>query len=113
MQHEMYNTPLAPPERIEDALAKQTREDFLAHVGRVLEDRQTEYGSPWKQLDSISRRWSITLGVPVTAQQVALCMIDLKMVRIAQNPERADSPVDVAGYATLLAQLAARKGTHE
>ena len=48
---------------------------FLKRVAQVLEDRGAAYGDPKTQMEAIARRWSITLGTPVTAQQVALCMI--------------------------------------
>ncbi|WP_374589938.1 DUF6378 domain-containing protein [Novosphingobium sp.] len=31
----------------------------------------------------MAERWSITLGTPMTPSQVALCMIDLKLARLA------------------------------
>ena len=57
---------------------------FLKRVAQVLEDRGAAYGDPKTQMEAIARRWSITLGTPVTAQQVALCMIDLKLARLDQ-----------------------------
>ena len=50
-------------------------------------------------------RWSITLGVTVTPQQVALCMIDLKLARLAHDPHYADGPIDVIGYAALIPEI--------
>jgi len=45
------------------------------------------------------------LGTPVTPAQVALCMIDLKLVRLAYDPGHVDSVVDVIGYAALLREI--------
>ena len=78
---------------------------FLKRVAQVLEDRGAAYGDPKSQMEAIAKRWSITLGTPVTAQQVALCMIDLKLARLAYDPGHIDSMVDVIGYAALLREV--------
>jgi len=54
---------------------------------------------------AIAARWSITLGHPVTPAQVALCMIDLKLARLAYDPRHLDSLRDVAGYAAVLCEV--------
>jgi hypothetical protein len=78
---------------------------FLKRVAQVLEDRGAAFGDPKAQMTAIAQRWSITLGTPVTAQQVALCMIDLKLARLAHDPDYADGPVDVIGYAALIPEI--------
>ena len=55
---------------------------------------------------AIAARWSITLGHAVTPAQVVLCMIDLKLTRLAHNPSHTDSVADVIGYAALLPEVA-------
>jgi hypothetical protein len=79
---------------------------FLAHVAAVVADRHAAYGSPARNLADTAARWSVTLGVPVTPEQVALCMIDLKLARLSRDPAHLDSITDVAGYAACLADLA-------
>ena len=41
----------------------------------------------------------------VTPAQVALCMIDLKLARLAHDPNYADGPIDVIGYAALIPEI--------
>ena len=41
----------------------------------------------------------------VSPAQVALCMIDLKLARLAYDPRHVDSIVDVIGYAALLREV--------
>ena len=77
----------------------------LDDAARVLLDRATSYGPPASSFAAIAARWSITLGQPVTPQQVALCMIDLKLARLAHHPTHNDSVVDVIGYAGLLPEV--------
>lgn len=78
---------------------------ILGHTAKVLEDRRDDYGDPAEQFRAIADRWSITLGTPITPAQVALCMIDLKLARLAYDPGHVDSMVDVIGYAALLREV--------
>jgi hypothetical protein len=41
----------------------------------------------------------------VTPRQVATCVIDLKLARLANDSGHLDSITDIAGYAGLLAEL--------
>ena len=54
---------------------------------------------------TVAARWSITLGHPVTPAQVVLCLIDLKLTRLAHDPKHHDSVCDVVGYAALLPEV--------
>jgi len=78
---------------------------ILGHTAKVLEERRDDYGDPAEQFRAIADRWSITLGTPITPSQVALCMIDLKLARLAYDPGHVDSMVDVIGYAALLREV--------
>jgi hypothetical protein len=78
---------------------------ILGHTAKVLEERRDDYGEAADQFKAIAARWSITLGIPVTPAQVALCMIDLKLARLAYDPRHVDSIVDVIGYAALLREV--------
>ena len=51
------------------------------------------------------QRWSLTLGTKVSPAQVVLCLIDLKLARLARDPKHLDSQVDVAGYAAVLREV--------
>ncbi len=78
---------------------------ILGHTAKVLEERRDDYGDPAEQFRAIADRWSITLGTPITPSQVALCMIDLKLARLAYDPGHVDSIIDVIGYAALLREV--------
>ena len=78
---------------------------ILGHTAKVLEERRDDYGDPAEQFRAIADRWSITLGMPITPSQVALCMIDLKLARLVYDPGHVDSVVDVIGYAALLREV--------
>lgn len=70
--------------------------------------RRGDYGSASESFKRIALTWSAVLGVTVTAQQVALCMVGLKICREA-NGHKHDSLVDICGYTGLLAEMEAAK----
>ena len=82
-----------------------TRSDILDLAARTLEARAETYGPADVAIQAIAARWSLSLGMPVTPAQVVLCMIDLKMVRLAYDPAHRDSLVDVIGYAALMPEV--------
>jgi len=61
--------------------------------------RQRDYGDAKTNHERIAGIWSVVLGQPVTAEQVVLCMIGLKMARLCHTPSHEDSWVDIVGYA--------------
>jgi hypothetical protein len=80
-------------------------EMFLKHVANVIAERSTQYGDVNLSMAAIATRWSVTLGREVTPAQVVLCLLDLKLARLAYDPAHEDSAVDVCGYAALLRQI--------
>ena len=83
-----------------------TAEMLLKHAAAVITNRRETYGDPRTSMAAIAKRWSLTLGHTVTPAQVALCLIDLKLARLAHDPSHLDSMVDVAGYAACLREVA-------
>ena len=65
----------------------------------VTVDRAATHGDAERNFASIGAIWSARLGVPITAAQVAIMLVDLKTCRAWGNPGHADSWVDIAGYA--------------
>ena len=67
--------------------------------------RRDAYGEPVDLFERVAARWSQALGTKITPAQVVLCLIDLKMARLARHPMHLDSTVDVAGYAAVLREV--------
>ena len=69
----------------------------------VLVDRQKEYNqtSKTEMHSRIAEAWSATLGRMVTAHEVALCMVQLKVIRAACQPGHEDSYIDAASAPSL------------
>ena len=86
-------------------------ERFLKHVAQVVAERSAQYGDAATNMSAIAARWSATLGREVTPAQVVLCLLDLKLARLAHDPTHEDSAVDVCGYAALLRELTETSNT--
>lgn len=80
-------------------------EMFLKHVANVIAERSALYGDANTSMAAIAGRWSVTLGREVTPAQVVLCLVDLKLARLAHDPTHEDSAVDICGYAALLREV--------
>lgn len=61
-------------------------------------DRQKAYGHPREDFTRTGKMWAAILGLDeVTPEQVAMCMVALKLSRECNMPKR-DNRVDAAGY---------------
>lgn len=81
---------------------KEKAESVLQEAERIINgDRRADYGAAEESFDQIARLWSVVLGIEVDREQVALCMIMLKISRYLHGSQR-DSVVDLCGYAGLL-----------
>ena len=67
----------------------------------VTGDRQAAYAHPKVNFQRIADLWSPVLGVTVTPEQVALCMIQVKVAREINRHTR-DNLVDLIGYTLTL-----------
>ena len=86
-------------------------EMFLKHVAQIVAERGTQYGDAAGNMAAIAARWSATLGREITPAQVVLCLLDLKLARLAHDPTHEDSAVDVCGYAALLREITETSST--
>ena len=78
---------------------------MLIEAARIVAERRVVYGHPASSMAAIAARWSVTLGTPVTPATVVLCLIDLKLARLAHDPAHGDSITDIAGYAAVLREV--------
>lgn len=83
------------------------RTQVLAEASKlIVGDRNEEYGEPEENFGNIAALWAVILGIDVTPQQVALCMMMLKVARLKKTPIHRDTHVDAAAYAALAFELA-------
>ena len=69
-------------------------------------DRQDDYGHPSDNFDRIAKLWSVILKMDVQMWQVALCMNQVKVARLVNEPAKTDSWIDGAAYMALGGELA-------
>nr|DAZ51888.1 MAG TPA: hypothetical protein [Caudoviricetes sp.] len=96
-------------ENSEDVKRKLTRADILHAAEKcVCGQREQDYGTPEDNFETIARLWEIYLrracmdeagGVYIDANDAAMMMALLKIARIAAGGGKADSWIDLAGYA--------------
>lgn len=63
----------------------------------VTGDRQQSYDHPSRNFHRIARLWSVALDKEVTPEDVAVCMVLVKIARQVHAPKR-DNIVDAIGY---------------
>lgn len=74
-------------------------ENILQEAERIVNGpRASDYGDARENHQRIADIWSALLRVKVTPEQVAMCMIGVKLARLANTPDHRDSWVDIAGY---------------
>lgn len=92
----------------EDVKRRLTRADILHAAEKcVCGQRETDYGTPEDNFKTIAELWEAYLNkactrgvnVRVEAKDVAVMMALLKIARIAAGGGKADSWIDLAGYA--------------
>lgn len=77
-------------------------ENILEEANRIVAgDRQADYGHPYYDFSRTAALWSVVLRDTVTPEQVALCMMMVKVSREVHQHGH-DNLVDIAGYARTL-----------
>lgn len=67
--------------------------------------RQQDYGDKLQNFSQIAMLWQgylapkLQFQSAITPEDVALCMILVKMARLSKSPDHKDSVLDIAGYA--------------
>jgi hypothetical protein len=74
------------------------KETILDEAKRIVYgERGENYGHPFEDFSRTAKIWSAILDIEITPEQVALCMVGLKISREVNRPKR-DNVVDGAGY---------------
>lgn len=86
------------------------RETICEEADRLVSyDRQNAYGHPLHDFTRIGRLWAPVIGVDsITPEQVALCMVGVKISRECNAPKR-DNRTDGCGYFKCLDMIVEEK----
>ena len=71
----------------------------------VCEERKDQYGELENNFEDIAKLWTYWLDVKVSAEDVAIMMLLLKVARARTGKFHADNFVDMAGYAACAAEV--------
>ena len=78
-------------------------ENVLQEAQRIIYgDREKTYGHPAKNLTTTASFWGEYLGTKITAKDVCVMMMLLKIARLRNDINHRDSVVDTCGYAALI-----------
>jgi hypothetical protein len=85
-------------------------ETILQEAQRLVHgDRGADYGHPIDDFTRTGKMWAAILGVDtVSAEQVGLCMMAVKISRQCNRPKR-DNMTDAAGYAETVQMISDRR----
>jgi hypothetical protein len=76
------------------------REQMLDEAKAIVtRSRAQQYAPPGQDFKNIADIWSVLLKVRVSPEQVAQCMVALKLCRLIHTPAHEDNWTDIAGYA--------------
>ena len=76
-----------------------------ADIAGLLAVRGSAYGSPLVNHQRIADLWSAYLRTEIKPEQAAMMMALLKVARLIQSPDHADSIHDLAGYVEVYRQI--------
>jgi hypothetical protein len=98
-------------QRFQEKKRATAKESVLEEAQRLVGgDRGNSYGHPFDDMTRTGRMWAPILGLSeVTAAQVALCMVCVKISREVNSPKR-DNRVDGPGYFLCLDMIRDKEG---
>ncbi len=84
-----------------------TRADVPIEAAGLIEgDRNNEYGDPREMHQRAADIYNAYRGAMLTAHDVAMILLSVKLARLAHMPDHRDSYVDICGYAGIAYEIA-------
>lgn len=93
----------------------EPRVEALREAARLISgERNKQYGSPLDNFNRTAKIWSVILNTEVSAEDVAMCMVGLKVARYAsKSGYQPDTWIDIAGYAGCGFEVGAVENTNK
>lgn len=88
---------------------KMTKELLEEAIKIITGDREKEYGEKSKNHQNIANLWSTYLETDISAHDVAIMMILLKIARTKLGKRTKDTYVDMAGYSAIAGEIEFKK----
>jgi len=79
--------------------------DYLNEARAVIQDRGMDYGHPTDNMSRTASLWSAYLEMPIRPDQVAMCLVLVKVARSMEG-NKVDNYIDMCGYAAISGELA-------
>jgi hypothetical protein len=79
--------------------------DYLNEARAVIQDRGLDYGHPTDNMSRTASLWSAYLEMPIRPDQVAMCLVLVKVARSMEG-NKVDNYIDMCGYAAISGELA-------
>jgi|TARA_B100001093_G_scaffold371855_1_gene356812 hypothetical protein len=79
--------------------------EYLDTAAKIVTgQRQHDYGDKYQNHKNIAKLWSSYLDYEISAHDVAICMLLVKIARIKHRPTK-DCYIDMAGYAAIAGEI--------
>ena len=83
----------------------KTKEFLSTSISLVEGDRQKDYGDKLHNHTNIAKLWSAYLDIKVSAHDVAILMVLLKVARTKLGKVSSDTYVDMASYSAIAGEI--------
>tara|TARA_Y100001938_G_scaffold125656_1_gene176821 strand:- start:134 stop:505 length:372 start_codon:yes stop_codon:yes gene_type:complete len=107
---EMNEQEMSEAEVLFEMNRKLPRMQILSEAGVVIFERGTDYGPVAENWERTAKILNGILGAklntPLSAADVGMVMIGVKLARLTNAPDHRDTQVDIAGYAALMSEVA-------
>ena len=106
---EMNEQEMSEAEVLFEMNRKLRRMQILSEAGVVIFERGTDYGDVKENWERTAKILNGVLGAklntPLSAADVGMVMLGVKLGRLSQAPDHRDTQRDIAGYAALMSEV--------
>ena len=88
--------------------------DILKEANSLIsKDREKDYGDKVKNHENIAKLWSAYKGIEITAHDVAVMMVLLKIARTKLGEVSKDTYIDMSAYGAIAGEIKFREPEEE